>query len=147
MSRISLRPALVRRPLPLLALALAACAPGGAATSPTPAERYDLIIENGRIVDGTGAAWFYGDVAIRGDRIAPMLHMLDTLPATFGRRGQRELVRARLLVAAGDHPGAIEQLRQAVRAGVAPAFQLHLDPALLPLQSDPAFQALLRPVP
>ena len=31
---------------------------------------YDLVIENGRIVDGTGAAWSYGDLAIRGDRIA-----------------------------------------------------------------------------
>jgi len=32
-------------------------------------EAYDLIIMNGRIVDGTGNPWFYGDVAIRGDRI------------------------------------------------------------------------------
>ena len=33
-------------------------------------ERYYFILENGRIVDGTGAPWFRGDVAIRGDRIA-----------------------------------------------------------------------------
>jgi len=32
-------------------------------------EAYDLIIMNGRIVDGTGNPWFYGDIAIRGDRI------------------------------------------------------------------------------
>ncbi len=31
---------------------------------------YDLIIRGGRIVDGTGNPWFFGDVAIRGDRIA-----------------------------------------------------------------------------
>ncbi len=31
---------------------------------------YDLIVRNGRIVDGTGNPWFAGDVAIRGDRIA-----------------------------------------------------------------------------
>lgn len=31
---------------------------------------YDVIIENGRVVDGTGAAWYYGEVAIRQDRIA-----------------------------------------------------------------------------
>jgi N-acyl-D-amino-acid deacylase len=37
-----------------------------------PPERYDLILENGRIVDGTGAPWFRGDVAIRGDRILAM---------------------------------------------------------------------------
>src|SRR5438093_7407822 len=34
-----------------------------------PAERYDVLIKNGRIVDGTGAPWFRGDVAIAGDRI------------------------------------------------------------------------------
>jgi dihydroorotase/N-acyl-D-amino-acid deacylase len=33
-------------------------------------ERYDFILENGRVVDGTGAPWFRADVAIRGDRIA-----------------------------------------------------------------------------
>jgi len=33
-------------------------------------ERYDLILENARVVDGTGAPWFRADVAIRGDRIA-----------------------------------------------------------------------------
>ena len=31
---------------------------------------YDVIISNGRVVDGTGAAYFYGDIGIKGDRIA-----------------------------------------------------------------------------
>jgi N-acyl-D-amino-acid deacylase len=31
---------------------------------------YDTILTGGRIVDGTGNAWFYGDLAIRGGRIA-----------------------------------------------------------------------------
>src|SRR5215467_9813535 len=31
---------------------------------------YDFIISGGRIVDGTGAPWFIGDIAISGDRIA-----------------------------------------------------------------------------
>jgi hypothetical protein len=50
---------------PALALAVALLAP------PLDAqiEAYDVIIMNGRIVDGTGNPWFYGDVAIRGDRI------------------------------------------------------------------------------
>ena len=56
---------------PALAAALAACAPrSGVATSATPAGEFDVVIENGRVVDGTGAAWYYGDVAMIGDRIA-----------------------------------------------------------------------------
>jgi N-acyl-D-amino-acid deacylase len=31
--------------------------------------RFDVIIANGRIVDGTGAPWFRGDIGITGDRI------------------------------------------------------------------------------
>ncbi|MBI5601383.1 MAG: D-aminoacylase [Gemmatimonadetes bacterium] len=59
------------RSLPLL-IALAACAPrGGVVTGAAgTGSAYDVVIENGRVVDGTGAAWFYGDVALRGDRIA-----------------------------------------------------------------------------
>lgn len=38
--------------------------------APAAAQSFDVIIEGGRVVDGTGAAWFYGDVAVQGDRIA-----------------------------------------------------------------------------
>ncbi len=31
---------------------------------------YDVVISNGRIVDGTGSAWFWGDLAIKDGRIA-----------------------------------------------------------------------------
>ena len=34
----------------------------------TPA--YDLVIRNGRIVDGTGSPWYRADLAVRGDTIA-----------------------------------------------------------------------------
>ncbi|MCI0704719.1 MAG: D-aminoacylase [Planctomycetia bacterium] len=39
--------------------------------SPAPAAEpeYDLVIRNGRIVDGTGNPWFVGDVAITKDKI------------------------------------------------------------------------------
>ncbi|MDE2753507.1 MAG: D-aminoacylase [Gemmatimonadota bacterium] len=57
-----------RAPAGLLALGvpalLCACGEGGAGGP------MDVVIEGGRVVDGTGAAWFHGDVGIRGDRIA-----------------------------------------------------------------------------
>ncbi len=63
------QPALVAR-FALLALAVAACTPQGVSTRPAATGSYDVVIENGRVIDGTGAAWYYGDVALRGDRIA-----------------------------------------------------------------------------
>ena len=41
----------------------------GCATAP-PATEFDLIITNGRILDGTGNPWVRGDVAVRNGRIA-----------------------------------------------------------------------------
>lgn len=50
---------------------LAACAgsthPGASASS---IGSYDVVISHGKIVDGTGNPWYYGDVGLRGDRIA-----------------------------------------------------------------------------
>jgi dihydroorotase/N-acyl-D-amino-acid deacylase len=66
--------------LPALALltafaALGACASHNAQSAAPGAGlgstgTFDVVIENGRIIDGTGAAWFYGDVGVVGDRIA-----------------------------------------------------------------------------
>jgi N-acyl-D-aspartate/D-glutamate deacylase len=52
-------------------VALASCAVLFLGASDSPAEEapYDLVIRNGKIIDGTGNPWFLGDVAIRGDRI------------------------------------------------------------------------------
>ena len=62
-----------RRAILLSSLALAAaCTPQQSNTSPCPAAaiEFDVILENGRVIDGTGSAWFLGDVAIAGNRIA-----------------------------------------------------------------------------
>ena len=48
-----------------LALFLALATP-----SNTHAQSYDVIIRNGRVIDGTGNPWFLADVALDGDRIA-----------------------------------------------------------------------------
>ena len=50
-----------------MAVALGACGdPEGSETF----EAMDIVIENGLVVDGTGAVGYVGDVGIRGDRIA-----------------------------------------------------------------------------
>jgi N-acyl-D-amino-acid deacylase len=87
----------------LAASAAVACrpAPGPGGVSPASlGPPYDLVIEGGRIVDGTGNAWFLGDVAIKGDRIARVS------PAGLLRRARaRERVDARGLAVA---PGFID---------------------------------------
>lgn len=60
-----------RLSLSLLALAIAGCASApGARTANEP---YDLLIRNGVVYDGSGAAGRRVDVAVRGDRIAALL--------------------------------------------------------------------------
>jgi len=39
------------------------------------AQNYDLLIRNGRIVDGTGSPWYAADVAVRDGRIAAIGHL------------------------------------------------------------------------
>ena len=50
---------------------LTACQPAPNSTSTPAADpSFDIVIENGRVVDGTGAPWYRADVGIIGDRIA-----------------------------------------------------------------------------
>ena len=94
----------------LIAASLSACssAPPPPSQPPPPPESggelepgaFDLIIEGGRIVDGTGNAWYPGDLGIRGDRIASI-----TLPGRL-----RDAPSARRLDATGKvvAPGFID---------------------------------------
>jgi N-acyl-D-aspartate/D-glutamate deacylase len=58
------------------------------------AEPSDLVIRNGRIVDGTGNPWFHGDVAVRGDRII-------ALGKVAAQPAKREIDAKGLVVAPG----------------------------------------------
>lgn len=55
---------------------------------------FDLVIRGGTIVDGTGNPWFFGDVAVRGDRIVAV----GSLPAT---QAVREINAKGLIVSPG----------------------------------------------
>jgi N-acyl-D-amino-acid deacylase len=81
--------------LPLLLL-LISVAPLGA-----QAPEYDVVIRNGRIVDGTGSPWYAADLGIRGGRIAA-IGRLDGAKA-------KQVVEARGDVVA---PGFIDMLGQ-----------------------------------
>src|SRR5689334_6549071 len=50
---------------------IAACAAALLMLAPLAAQQpaFDVLIKNGRVIDGTGGAWFRADVAIRGDTI------------------------------------------------------------------------------
>ena len=47
-----------------------------------PRRRFDVLLVNGRIVDGTGAPWFRGDVGIVSDRISAIGSLSDAAAAT-----------------------------------------------------------------
>lgn len=60
-----------------------------AAPSASPAPAYDVIIRNARIVDGTGAPWYRGEIAITGDTIARIDRTIDGTAATVIDAGDR----------------------------------------------------------
>jgi N-acyl-D-aspartate/D-glutamate deacylase len=60
-----------------------------------PVEKpYDLLIRNGRIIDGSGNPWFLGDVAVRGDHIVGVGRVPKAL-------AKREIDAKELVVAPG----------------------------------------------
>lgn len=76
-----------------------ACAPPAVQTAPASAP-YDVVITGGRIVDGSGNPWVYGDVAVTGDRIATVAP-----PGALANAPARSRIDAHGLVVA---PGFID---------------------------------------
>lgn len=85
------------RCLTIIALVLLTLASLLILTGPTPATQdgtYDLVLRNGKIVDGTGNPWFHGDLAVKGDKIA-------ALGKIAPKAGKREIDVKGLIVAPG----------------------------------------------
>ena len=118
---------------------------------------YDVIIENGRVVDGTGAAWFYGDIGIRG-RPHRRRHAARHA-AHRNRHDARRRARPRRRAGIHRHPGSIGwpaaprrrtqlgKITQGVTTGIlgegsTPA---PLNPAYLPTRRDRAAATFAEP--
>jgi N-acyl-D-amino-acid deacylase len=83
---------------------------GGAALAlaQAPAARYDIIIRNGRVVDGTGSPWYSGDVAVREGHIAA-IGVLCPLGARDSACPAKQVINAAGKAVA---PGFIDMLGQ-----------------------------------
>jgi N-acyl-D-aspartate/D-glutamate deacylase len=69
-------------------------------------EAIDVLITRGQVVDGAGNPWFYGDVALRGERIAAI-----TPPGRIAPEQAREVVDAAGMVVC---PGFIDILSHSI---------------------------------
>ena len=48
---------------------------------------YDLLIKNARIIDGTGAPWYYGDLAVTDGKIAALGKVIGQAKETVDAAG------------------------------------------------------------
>lgn len=71
------------------------------ATDVNGAESFDLILRGARIVDGTGAPWYFADIGIRGDKIV-------AIGSIDRRDGENSIDVSGLIVA----PGFIDMMGQ-----------------------------------
>ncbi|MBS0364876.1 MAG: D-aminoacylase [Proteobacteria bacterium] len=60
---------------------LAVLSPPAVARADATSAPFELVIINGRIIDGTGSPWYSGDIGIRGGRIAAIGNLRARLPA------------------------------------------------------------------
>jgi N-acyl-D-amino-acid deacylase len=96
--------------LALLGVAQLRARPAASREAPAPVaapgDAYDLVITNGRVIDGTGNPWMAADVGIRGGRIAAVGRLCATGASSCPAK--RTIDAAGLYVA----PGFIDMLGQ-----------------------------------
>lgn len=92
---------------PLAALIALSLGVFGSTVGVCQADSFDVVIENGQVVDGTANAWYYGDVAIRADKIAAVANR-----GAFRNSSTRQRIDATGLVVA---PGFIDALSSSDR--------------------------------
>ena len=69
-------------PSRLVVAILAFASAGALARAQQSPAAFDVLLLNGRVVDGTGAPWYRADVAIKGDRIAAVGQLAGASAAT-----------------------------------------------------------------
>jgi N-acyl-D-amino-acid deacylase len=57
---------------------------------------YDILIHNGRLIDGTGSPWFHGDIAVENGHIVA-IGKLDSSQATTSINAQGHFVTPGLI--------------------------------------------------
>jgi N-acyl-D-aspartate/D-glutamate deacylase len=67
--------------------AIGVCVAGCTASPAAQAPAYDLLIRNGRVVDGTGNPWFPADVAIKDGKITAVGRVTGTASRTIDATG------------------------------------------------------------
>ena len=94
----------------LLRLAIFVIAAAGV-TAQTP-QQFDILIRNGRVLDGTGNPWYRADIGIRGDRIAAMGSLGNAAAKTVIDAGDRFVTPGFIDVHSHAGPGlATEELK------------------------------------
>jgi N-acyl-D-amino-acid deacylase len=84
-----------------VSIAVLSCDSPSGQSAQGQAARFDVLVANGRIVDGTGAPWFRGDVGISGERIT-------AIGALSGASAATTIDASNLVIA----PGFIDLLGQ-----------------------------------
>ena len=77
-------------------------------------QQFDILIRNGRVLDGTGNPWYRADIGITGDRIRAMGRLTNATAKTVIDAADRYVTPGFIDV----HSHAVSLLYRAPRAGI-----------------------------